>query len=51
MSGVMPRLRIREGGAKMKRLETSGSVHEGKTLPYRASKLDCDVGSNPRNYL
>jgi len=27
----------------MKRLGTSGTVHEGKTLPYRASKLDCDV--------
>ena len=24
-------------------LETSGTVHEGKTLPYRASKLDCDA--------
>src|SRR4029079_18352239 len=26
-----------------KRLGTSGTVHEGKTLLYRASKLDCDV--------
>ena len=26
-----------------KRLRTSGTVHEGKTLLYRASKLDCDV--------
>src|SRR6476660_6490417 len=26
-----------------KRLVTSGTVHEGKTLLYRASKLDCDV--------
>ena len=43
MSGVMPRLCIREGGAKMKRLGTSGTVHEGKTLLYRGSKLDCDV--------
>ena len=25
-----------------KRLGTSGTVHEGKTLLYRASKLDCD---------
>ena len=25
------------------RLGTSGTVHEGKTLLYRASKLDCDV--------
>jgi len=39
MSGVMPRLCMREGGAKVKRLGTSGTVHEGKTLPYRASKL------------
>src|SRR6185503_20290781 len=26
-----------------KRLGTSGTVHEGKTLLYRASKLDCDA--------
>src|SRR4026209_1830264 len=26
-----------------KQLGTSGTVHEGKTLLYRASKLDCDV--------
>jgi hypothetical protein len=26
-----------------KRLGTGGTVHEGKTLLYRASKLDCDV--------
>jgi hypothetical protein len=26
-----------------KQLRTSGTVHEGKTLLYRASKLDCDV--------
>jgi hypothetical protein len=26
-----------------KRLGTSGTVHESKTLLYRASKLDCDV--------
>ena len=26
-----------------KRLGTSGTVHEGKTLLYRASKLDCNV--------
>jgi hypothetical protein len=26
-----------------KQLRTSGTVHEGKTLQYRASKLDCDV--------
>ena len=26
-----------------KRLGTSGTVHEGKTLLYRASKLDCDI--------
>jgi transposase len=26
-----------------KRLRTSGTAHEGKTLLYRASKLDCDV--------
>src|ERR1700677_414694 len=26
-----------------KRLGTSGAVHEGKTLLYRASKLPCDV--------
>lgn len=26
-----------------KRLGTSGTVHEGKTLLYRASKLDCDL--------
>jgi hypothetical protein len=26
-----------------KRLGTSGTVHEGTTLLYRASKLDCDV--------
>ena len=26
-----------------KRLRTSGTVHEGKTLLYRASKLDCDA--------
>ena len=26
-----------------KRPGTSGTVHEGKTLPYRASKLDCDA--------
>ena len=26
-----------------KRLGTSGTVHEGKTLLYRASKIDCDV--------
>ena len=26
-----------------KRLGTSGTVHKGKTLLYRASKLDCDV--------
>src|ERR1700686_4918013 len=26
-----------------KRLGTSGTVHEGKTLLYRASELDCDV--------
>src|SRR5207344_2743000 len=26
-----------------KRLGTSGTLHEGKTLLYRASKLDCDV--------
>ncbi len=26
-----------------KRLGTSGTAHEGKTLLYRASKLDCDV--------
>ena len=26
-----------------KRLGTSGTVHEGKTLLYRASTLDCDV--------
>ena len=43
MSGVMPRLCMREGGAKMKRLGTSGTVREGKTLAYRASELDCDV--------
>jgi hypothetical protein len=30
----------RRGG---KWLGTSGTVHEGKTLLYRASKLDCDV--------
>ena len=24
-------------------LHTSGTVHEGRTLRYRASKLDCDV--------
>jgi hypothetical protein len=34
---------MRQGGAKMKRLGTSGTVHEGKTLAYRASELDCDV--------
>jgi hypothetical protein len=28
-------------GGKQRR--TSGTVHEGKTLLYRASKLDCDV--------
>lgn len=27
---------------KGKRLETTGRVHDGKTLLYRASKLDCD---------
>jgi hypothetical protein len=26
-----------------KRLGTSGTVHEGKTLLYRASKFDCDA--------
>lgn len=26
-----------------KQLRTSGTVHDGKTLLYRASKLDCDV--------
>src|SRR5271168_3907661 len=26
-----------------KRLGTSGTVHEGKTLLYRASKPDCDI--------
>jgi hypothetical protein len=26
-----------------KKLGTSGTIHEGKTLLYRASKLDCDV--------
>src|ERR1700722_16710539 len=26
-----------------KRLRTSGTVHEGKTLLYRASKFDCDA--------
>jgi hypothetical protein len=26
-----------------RQLGTSGTVHEGKTLLYRASKLDCDV--------
>jgi hypothetical protein len=25
-----------------KRLKTTGKVHDGKTLLYRASKLDCD---------
>ena len=28
-----------------KRLGTSGTVHEGKTLLYRASKFDCDVSN------
>jgi hypothetical protein len=26
-----------------KRLGTSGTLHEGRTLLYRTSKLDCDV--------
>jgi hypothetical protein len=26
-----------------KRLRTSGTVHDGRTLLYRASKQDCDV--------
>jgi hypothetical protein len=26
-----------------KRLGTSGTIHEGKTLLYRASRLDCDI--------
>ena len=36
----------KEGGVYIcprgKRLETTGTVHDGKTLLYRASKLDCD---------
>jgi hypothetical protein len=32
-----------------KRLGTSGTVHEGKTLLYRASKLDCDLCPPNRN--
>ena len=26
-----------------KRLQTSGTIHDGRTLLYRASKLDCDA--------
>jgi len=32
-----------------KQLGTSGTVHEGKTLLYRASKLDCDVCHSNRS--
>ncbi len=32
-----------------KRLGTSGTVYEGKTLLYRASKLDCDVCPSNRS--
>src|ERR1700687_474555 len=37
--GTFSRIDFRGG----KRLGTSGTVHEGKTLLYCASKLDCDV--------